>query len=334
MSIDKLCGLFGKTKQAFYKRNKAQPSNELDDIAARVVDFVNAERVIAPRIGGRKLCAMFNSRNTSSQKVGRDRFFDILREHDLLVSSVKRRTRTTNSNHNNPVYPDLRRDFIPDAPNQLWVSDMTYIQLIRKGGHLSFCYLSLVTDAYTREILGWSLQPTLDTDGPMEAIKQAMSKFSVRDRKNLIHHSDRGCQYASKIYTRYLQQRGVQISMTESSDPRDNAQAERVNGILKNEFLSAFHYESLEAVLPVLFRSIDYYNKRRPHLSLGMLTPFEARKCRGELKSCWRSLRKEALAQKKRESAAAASSVAGSVVAFGLRPSSPPEPATEEDLEK
>ena len=147
--------------------------------------------------------------------IGRDRFCRIIDENNLKVRLRIRKPRTTDSTHGLPTYPNLIKDFIPSGANQLWVSDITYIVVMEDDSHYHFCYLSLILDAYTEEIVGWSVGPTLDTMYPIEALKMALKRIEGKE-VNLIHHSDRGCQYASRVYVDTLRKYGIRISMTES----------------------------------------------------------------------------------------------------------------------
>jgi putative transposase len=164
-------------------------------------------------------------------QIGRDAMFDLLSEHGLLITKRKRRGFiTTLSKHRFKKYPNIIRDFIPVAPNQLWVSDITYIHLAN-----GFAYLSLITDAYSRKIVGFFLSRDLSAQGPLNALKMALA--GNPNRNGLIHHSDRGVQYCCDAYVKLLLVRKIKISMTQNGDPLENAIAERVNGILKQELL-------------------------------------------------------------------------------------------------
>jgi transposase InsO family protein len=214
-----------------------------------------------PNVGGRKLM-----RHLPGLRIGRDKFFDILRNQGLLVKRRRRYTITTNSAHSLPVYPNLLAEATPDAPNQIWVADQTYIRL-RSG----FCYLSLVTDLCSRKIVGYDLSPTLEATGPIQALQLALA--TVPNPRGLIHHSDRGKQYCSTDYTQTLKEHGCLISMTAPRRPDQNATAERINGILKTEFYLDATFNSLDDARYAIMQSIDIYNNVRLHLSLGYSTP-------------------------------------------------------------
>lgn len=230
--------------------------------------------------------------------IGRDQFVDIINEYGLKVRLKVRKPRTTDSTHGLPTYPNIIKDFIPTAPNQLWVSDITYITIWLDEYTYIFCYLSLILDAYTEEIVGWSVGPTLETAYPVEALKMALGRIEGKDNIHLIHHSDRGCQYASSEYVRLLQEHGIHISMTETGDPKDNAQAERINNTMKNELLKGMRFTNIEEVRKAITRAVNFYNNERPHMSIDMKTPAEAALCEGELNKLWISYRENAIRAK------------------------------------
>ena len=226
--------------------------------------------------------------------IGRDRFCRLIDENNLQVRHRIRRPRTTDSTHGLPTYPNLIKDFIPTAANQLWVSDITYITIMDGPSGYHFCYLSLVLDAYTEEIVGWSVGPNLDTDYPMEALRMALKRVEGKD-VSLIHHSDRGSQYASREYVKTLVENGIRVSMTESGDPKENAQAERINNTVKNEMLKGKVFSSINEVIAAVAVAVDFYNKRRPHMSVGMMTPEEASGSTGDRDMRWTSYRQKAI---------------------------------------
>ena len=160
--------------------------------------------------------------------------------------------------------------------------------------HYHFCYLSLILDAYTEEIVGWSVGPTLDTTYPMEALRMALRRIDGK-AVNLIHHSDRGCQYASREYVNTLREHGIRISMTESGDPKDNAQAERINNTMKNELLKDKVFTNLSDVIAAVAVAVDFYNNRRPHMSIGMAVPAAMADMTGDRDMKWTSYRQMAI---------------------------------------
>ena len=226
--------------------------------------------------------------------IGRDRFFRIIVENGLKVRKRIRKPQTTDSTHGLPTYPNLIKEYLPMAPNSLWVSDITYIMVNDDDSHYHFCYLSLVLDAYSEEIIGWCVGPSLDTDYPLEALRMALRRIEGKE-VNLIHHSDRGCQYASREYVELLRKHGIRVSMTESGDPKDNAQAERINNTMKNELLKDKVFRNMTEVVAAVAIAVDFYNNRRPHMSIGMMTPVEAAKCTGDRDMKWTSYRQLAI---------------------------------------
>jgi transposase InsO family protein len=173
---------------------------------------------------------------------------------------------TTNSKHDLPVYPNLLPEAVANGPNRVWVADQTYIRL-RQG----FCYLSLVTDLYSRKIVGFDIAPSLDASGPVHALNMALR--TIESPIGLIHHSDRGSQYCSHEYTRTLKEHGCRISMTAPQHPDQNATAERVNGILKSEFYLDSTFQTIHQASDAISQSIYIYNNIRLHFSLGLTTP-------------------------------------------------------------
>jgi transposase InsO family protein len=239
-------------------------------------------RVSQKRIGARKLHLMLGEfMERQGNVLGRDAFFDLLRDHGLLIHKCRKwKPRTTVSGLWMKRYPNLAKDLVPTAANQLWVSDITYI---RVGG--GFCYLSLITDAYSRKIVGWNLRRDLSAKGCVAALK--MAKRDNPKTRDLIHHSDRGLQYYSREYIQTLG-KGVLISMSEKSDPLENAIAERVNGILKQELLEE-RFSSFQEASAAVEKAVMVYNFQRPHLSIEMLTPAEAHLQTGRLRRFWKN---------------------------------------------
>ena len=292
-----LCGLLGVSKQAYYKRDEtlAMRVSVRDEM---IIDYVRQVRCSDPGIGGVKLWRMY--RAETGQRVGRDAFCSVLALNGLRLRQKPRRPRTTDSRHHLPVYPNLVRNFIPSASNQLWVSDITYIELCLPNGARAFCYLSLILDAYSGKIVGWSVGATLGTHYTIEALRMALSG-AEGSLRGLIHHSDRGSQYASGEYVSLLMSNGIRVSMTEKGDPKENAKAERVNGTMKNELLKGMVFHSVAEVRAAVARAVDFYNNRRPHMSSGMMTPSQAAQCEGELPKMWHSYREEAIRRHREE---------------------------------
>ena len=260
-----------------------------------VLEFVRSVRARDPGIGGMKLWYMYRRAFDGNCPVGRDRFADIINEHHLKVRMKVRKPKTTDSTHGLPTYPNIVKDFIPTGPNQLWVSDITYIAIWVDAFHYIFCYLSIVLDAYTEEIVGWSVGPTLETIYPLKALKMALTRLERKAEVNLIHHSDRGIQYASSDYVDLLNRNHISISMTETGDPKDNAQAERINNTMKNELLKDIRFTSLDEVIAAVSRAVGFYNNERPHMSIDMMTPAQAATYEGSIKKWWISYREKAI---------------------------------------
>jgi transposase InsO family protein len=298
--VDGLCKLFGVTKQAYYKYDEQVL---LEKIAQEsfVLQYIHSIREKDPGIGGMKLWQMYRKAFGDNRPVGRDRFEDIVDRYGLKVRARIRRPRTTDSTHGLPVYPNIIKDFIPDAANRLWVSDITYITVWRDEYHYVFCYLSLILDAYTEEIVGWSVGSSLESIYPLAALRQALRRIEGEENIHLIHHSDRGCRYASHEYVSILKQYGISISMSDSGNPKENAQAERINGTMKNELLKGLVFHSKEELKAAVSVAVDFYNNERPHMSIDMMTPAEAADCTGEIAKRWKSYRHEAIKNKLEE---------------------------------
>lgn len=276
-----LCSLLGYSRQAYYQNIKAQAQGALqEDLLMQEVFRI---RKTQKRIGTRKLIIMMNAfMQQHTISLGRDAFFEMLRNQGLLIRKRRRsKPQTTFSNHWLRKYQNLIIGFVPTAPNQLWVSDITYIHL-----NDGFAYLSLITDAYSHKIVGFYLCKDLSAKGCLMALKMALKNNPSFD--NLIHHSDRGLQYCSNDYVKLLQCNNIQISMTQNSDPRENAIAERVNGILKDELLEV-SYSTFTDAQEAIAIAIITYNHQRPHSSVDMLTPIVAHTKTGELKKHWKN---------------------------------------------
>jgi putative transposase len=276
-----LCLLLGYSRQSYYQGIKfiQQKAFESDIIIEEVLRYRKQQK----RIGTRKLLdEMQVFLSSHCFQIGRDAMFDLLSERGLLVKKRKRRgCITTLSRHRFKKYPNIIRDFIPIVPNQLWVCDITYIHLVE-----GFAYLSLVTDAYSRKIVGFCLSKDLSAQGPLNALKMALTNNP--NRTGLIHHSDRGVQYCCDEYVKLLQDKNIKISMTENGDPLENAIAERVNGILKQELLEEV-FPSFETAQKEVAIACSTYNHLRPHGSIDNLKPAEAHVQSAELKKRWKN---------------------------------------------
>lgn len=202
-------------------------------------------------------------------KIGRDALFNMLSANHLLVRKRKRRIQTTNSCHWLRKYPNIIREFVPTAPNQLWVSDITYWK-INTRQHL---YISFISDAFSHKIVGYHVAETLETIQSILALQMALSCLDKKSHLQLTHHSDRGIQYCSHAYVKLLQDYNIKISMTENGDPLENAVAERVNGIIKEEYLETNNIDNLNDARKLLKTAVDLYNNERPHMSISNFTP-------------------------------------------------------------
>ena len=260
-----ICAVLGYSRQYYYKHRKDQKVKQLKEQQAK--QLLENERKLLPRLGGRKLYHQIkDALATLDIKMGRDKVFDILRNNQMLIVPKRRYVQTTMSKHWLRKYPNLVKGMIIDKAEQVWVSDITYLKTDEGN-----CYLNLVTDAYSRKIMGYAIDDT------MEAAKMKLAlEMAIKNRTTdhaLIHHSDRGLQYCSAEYTSIAEKNHIQISMTEYSDPYENALAERMNRTLKEEFgLGETHKSKLHAKLLVQ-EAVYLYNNRRPHLSLRMKTP-------------------------------------------------------------
>jgi putative transposase len=281
-NLSRLCALSGYSRQAYYKGHVEKERQAF--VGEVIVQKVKAYRKVQRRTGGRKLLLLLSPFMQQHQlKVGRDAFFTLLRDNWLLVGRRRRgKPKTTDSSHWMRKYPDLAKDLKPVCAGGLWVSDITYVDL--NEGH---CYLSLVTDAYSRKIVGYHLSDNLYASGAVAALEMAIE--GCNDTTGLIHHSDRGSQYCSKDYIGILQKHQIEISMTQSGDPRENAIAERVNGILKTEVLKQEVFGGISLAKAAVKEAVETYNYLRPHSSIGMLTPALAHRAHGGLKQCWKN---------------------------------------------
>lgn len=228
-----------------------------------------------PKAGCRELLVLCREYFGEKFNIGRDRFYDVLRSNGMMLKRKAYRVRTTFSHHHFRIYEDLLNTtpkFLATACGQMAVADITYIRY-RDG----FLYLSLLTDSYSRYIIGWCLKKTLETEGPLEALKMGLGFYQSQriNTESLIHHSDRGIQYASNCYTSLLKTNGIRISMTQCGDPLHNALAERMNNTLKNSWAYAYEAMDYENCLKAVSNAILMYNTARPHSALGMKTPYE-----------------------------------------------------------
>lgn len=281
-SLGRLCMLFGVTRQSHYQFNWHVSETAFED--KLVVDQAHRIRNSHPRIGIRKLYVLLEPFMLEHGiKMGRDSLFNLMAENCLLVRRRKRSIHTTNSSHWLRKYPNLIRDFVPTEPNQLWVSDITYW----KTG-AGILYLSLVTDAYSHKVVGYHVAQTLEAIESIHALRMAIDSLGKRP-KELIHHSDRGVQYCSQGYIKLLKDNNLTISMTENGDPLENAIAERVNGILKGEYLECYQVEHIEEARLLVEKVVMLYNEERPHMSIGNKKPNEIHQTYLKTEKVWKN---------------------------------------------
>ena len=274
-----LCGLFGFSRQAWYDSKKRQSGLQMQEVFILTLVELRGDH---PRMGAEKLHHLIAPQlQEHNIKYGRDKFYYLLREHGLLVKRKRRGSKTTNSNHFYRKYSNLIREIELLSSGRLWVSDITYIRT-EKG----FVYLSLVTDAYSKKIVGWCLWPDLTSEGALNALRMAVAGEGVK--QGLIHHSDRGIQYCCNDYVNFLKGSKINISMTENGDPYENAIAERVNGILKDEYDLNHTFSDYHAALEATKVAVYKYNNKRPHRSVDFMFPTDAHLHTGVLKKHWK----------------------------------------------
>lgn len=265
VGLSRFCRLLGISRQAYYQHfwHQAGVSTEEELVIKEIKEIRKNHRYM----GTRKLYEVIQPFLLEhSIKMGRDALFDLLAEHKMLVRRKKRSVHTTNSFHWLKKYSNLIKGYVPERSNQLWVADITYWKV-----NNNYLYISLLTDAYSHKIVGYQVADTLAALGPVQALKMALANNN--SIAGLCHHSDRGIQYCSEEYIALLNKAAIKISMTETGDPLDNAIAERVNGIIKNEYLNCYDPQNINEAKEVLDKVIILYNQERPHMSNGNLTP-------------------------------------------------------------
>ena len=280
LSKEVLCRLFGKTRHALYDhlwRNRAVTFKE-----EIIVQLVKNIRENLPGVGTRKLLFLLQPQlHSHSITIGRDTLFNLLAQHKLLIRQRKRKVITTNSKHWMHKYCNLIKTLTIDKPEQLWVSDITFIRLKSGWG-----YLTMITDAFSRRIMGIAFRGDMLAQGCIDALEMALSNRLYADQQ-LIHHSDRGSQYCCRDYIDVLNKHNIAISMTESGDPYENALAERMNGIIKSEFNLNSSSLNFEQTYEWILKSVEAYNNLRPHSSCDYLTPWQAHLQNQPLKKRW-----------------------------------------------
>jgi len=285
VGLIRFCWLLGITRQAYYQHYwRSEVKGIAEELVLQQVLTIRANH---PRMGGRKLYGLLEAFMLEHQiKMGRDGLFDLLEANHLLVKRKRRNVRTTQSNHWLRKYPNLIKGYMVEGPNELWVSDITYLRT-KKG----FLYISLVTDGYSHKVVGYNIADNMESLQTRLALKMALEQYKDIGKK-LIHHSDRGVQYCSTDYVNLLNKKGVSISMTESGDPLENALAERINGIIKEEYLDFYQITDLSEAKKHLQQAVQLYNNERPHLSIGMLTPENVHANNLKTKNLWKKPRK------------------------------------------
>jgi transposase InsO family protein len=281
-----LCSIFGYSKQAYYKQlHQNEHTSAKEEI---IVGLVKDKRQLWKRGSGRNLHQCLQAElKQRAIKIGRDKFFEVLRKNHLLIKSKRQRAKTTCSYHHYNRYQNLIQGSVPLRSNQIWVADITYLWLKSQD---KFCYLSMITDLYSRKIVGHCVHESLSVKGCIEALRQAIKTRSDKNQ-SLIHHSDRGVQYCCHAYVRLLQKQQIEISMTQTGDPLENAVAERVHRTIKEEFTNdrQINFCSIERAKTEIKKFIAFYNQQRPHRSVEWLTPNQAHQCTGQLKRVWKS---------------------------------------------
>lgn len=267
MTVSAVCEQIGMSRQNYYAGRRRRLCRKVDE--QMVVDLVKRERCIQPRLGTRKLHYMLqDDLDDANVQIGRDRLYEVLRNHGLLVERKLGRVRTTNSRHSLPVFYNLVAGLELTGPNQAWASDLTYIRTA--DGPL---YAALITDMSSRKIVGSYIGDSLEAAGCLRALEAALADLPAGAYP--IHHSDRGCQYCCHLYVDRLQERGLPVSMTEVLHCYENAMAERVNGILKQEYDLDWLFRTKEQAIRAFRQAVWLYNHRRPHQALGYRTPAE-----------------------------------------------------------
>jgi len=256
-------------RQVYYRLIKSREHKQA--IAQRVISLVVNIRTIMPKLGTRKLYYLLKD-ELSTLNVGRDKLFRILRANHMLIKPKKSYHITTDSHHRFRKHKNLVSTLEIEKPELVWVSDITYV-----GTRANPSYLALITDAYSKKIIGYNVSGSLCVQGSLEALDMALTNRMYKNHP-LIHHSDRGLQYCSNEYQKLLNDNGIKPSMTEKYDPYENAIAERINGILKQEFDIARNIKNLDVKKQLIKNAIEIYNNQRPHLSNHMLTPINMHK--------------------------------------------------------
>lgn len=270
------------TRQAYYQHywQKEETSFEQELVIKEVLRIRKTHK----KMGCRKLLVKLEAFMFDHQiKMGRDALFDLLAANQLLIRRRNRRVSTTYSSHWLRKYPNLIREFVADGINQLWVSDITYWRFKDK-----FLYISFITDVFSHKIVGYYLSESLEAESSIHALQMALDQLK-QPVEGLIHHSDRGIQYCCKEYVKLLQDNSIAISMTENGDPLENALAERINGIIKGEYLDCYEVNSIHQANELLIQVVNLYNQERPHMSIGNKTPEEVHQTNQKTDRLWKN---------------------------------------------
>ncbi len=284
IGLAKLCEWFGVTRQAYYQNNWNAIEVGMED--ELILKEVKSIRKFHPRMGTRKLYLKLQKFMLEHQiKKGRDALFDLLATNNLLIKKRKRKVHTTNSFHWLKKFPNLVKDIIPTDPNRLWVSDITYWKINNE----QFIYISFITDAFSHKIVGFHAADNLAAIETVMALEMAINQINDFEFNELIHHSDRGVQYCSNDYVKILNKNKIKISMTENGDPYENAVAERINGILKDEYLYNYNVNNLTEAREKLNEAVWLYNNDRPHNSVGNLIPNQVHSGKVKTEKLWKN---------------------------------------------
>jgi transposase InsO family protein len=265
--VGRLCDVAGMSRQNYYRQRRVRQRQRIDE--QLVLELVRRERWRQPKLGGRKLLHLIGRELTDAGvAIGRDRFFELLKAHDLLIEKRRRAVRTTDSRHGFAIHPNLAKDLVLTGPHQLWVSDITYVRTER-----GFVYLALVMDAFSRAIVGYDCSDSLEAIGALRALEMAIRQLPPSARP--MHHSDRGIQYCCADYIQRLTAAKLTISMTEQNHCYENGQAERLNGTLKHELGLSATFVGVRAARAMADEAVMIYNHHRPHQGLSYATPMQ-----------------------------------------------------------
>jgi len=286
--LDRICRLLGVSRQAYYQNGWFE--EKVGAAQSMILERVRQIRDTHPVIGTKKLYVMIQPFLREHHiKIGRDALFNLLATHQLLIRRRKRRVYTTQSHHWLKKYPNLIEQMELIRPNQLWVADITYYKI--PAGYI---YINLITDAFSKKIVGYQAADNLEASNNVKSLEMALATLGLEPSAfYLIHHSDRGIQYCSKEYVKLLQTNKITISMTEDGNPLKNSVAERINGIIKNEYLKHYTIKNKADAVAALSEAVMLYNQERPHWSCNLLTPENIHEEKKEVKRLWKNYYKK-----------------------------------------